>query len=87
MYVVRSGKVAIVASGAILENVGPNGIFGEMALIDGGPRSANAIVREACEVAVIDEKTFLDLVQKHPPFALDLLRRLSARLRRTTDSL
>src|SRR5262249_43748337 len=32
MYVVRSGKVAIMSGGAVLENVGPNGTFGEMAL-------------------------------------------------------
>jgi CRP/FNR family transcriptional regulator, cyclic AMP receptor protein len=87
MYVVRSGKVAIMAAGAILENVGPNGTFGEMALIDGSPRSATAIAREETEVAVIDEKAFLYLVQKNPAFALDLLRRLSARLRRMTESL
>jgi CRP-like cAMP-binding protein len=36
---------------------------------------------------VIDEKAFLYLVQKDPAFALDLLRRLTARLRRTTESL
>ena len=87
MYVVRSGKVAIVASGAILENVGPNGIFGEMSLIDGSPRSATAIAREATEVAMIDERSFLYLVEKNPAFALDLLRRLAQRLRRTNESL
>ena len=87
MYVVRSGVVAIVASGVILENVGPNGIFGEMSLIDGSPRSATAIAREATEVAVVDEKSFLVLVERNPAFALDLLRRLAERLRRTNDSL
>jgi CRP/FNR family transcriptional regulator, cyclic AMP receptor protein len=87
MYVVRSGKVAIMSAGAVLENVGPNGTFGEMALIDGSPRSATAIAREETEVAVIDEKAFLYLVERNPAFALDLLRRLSARLRRTTESL
>jgi CRP-like cAMP-binding protein len=87
MYVVRAGKVGILAAGAVLENIGPNGTFGEMALIDGGPRSATAVAREPTEVAVIDEKAFLYLVQKNPAFALDLLRRLTARLRRTTESL
>ena len=87
MYVVRSGLVGIVASGTILENVGPNGVFGEMALIDGSPRSATAIVREPTEVAVVDEKAFLYLVQKSPEFALDVMRRLAQRLRHTTDSL
>jgi CRP/FNR family transcriptional regulator, cyclic AMP receptor protein len=87
MYVVRSGQVGIVAGGAYLETVGPNGTFGEMTLIDGSPRSATAIVREAAEVAVIDEKAFLYLVQKNPAFALDVMRRLAKRLRRMNESL
>ena len=87
MYVVRSGQVVILSGGTVLENIGPNGTFGEMALIDGGPRSATAVAREPTEVAVIDEKAFLYLVEKNPAFALDLLRRLTARLRRTTEYL
>ncbi len=87
MYVVRSGKVAIMSAGTVLEVIGPNGTFGEMALIEGVPRSATAIAREPTEVAVIDERAFLYLVQRNPAFALDLLRRLSKRLRRTTESL
>ncbi len=87
MYVIRSGKVAITAGGAVLENLGPDGIFGEMALIDGSPRSATAIAREPTEVAVIDERAFLYLVERNPTFALHLLRRLAGRLRRTTESL
>ncbi len=80
-------RSAIVAAGAILENIGPNGTFGEMALIDGSPRSANAIAREPSEVAVIDERAFHYLVEKNPAFALDMLRRLTKRLRRMTESL
>jgi CRP-like cAMP-binding protein len=87
MYVVRSGKVGISAGGAVLETVGPNGTFGEMALIDRAPRSATAVAREPTEVAVIDEKAFLYLVQKNPAFALDLMRRLAKRLRRMNESL
>jgi CRP-like cAMP-binding protein len=86
MYVVRSGRVSILANGAVLDNVGPNGTFGEMALIDGSPRSATAIAREPTEVAVIDERAFLYLVERSPAFALDLLRRLARRLRRMTES-
>jgi CRP-like cAMP-binding protein len=87
MYVVRTGRVGIVAGGAVLETVGPNGTFGEMALIDGTPRSATAIAREPTEVAVIDEKAFLYLVRKDPAFALDMMRRLAKRLRRMNESL
>jgi CRP/FNR family cyclic AMP-dependent transcriptional regulator len=87
MYVVRSGEVGIMSAGAVLETIGPNGIFGELALIDGSPRSATAIARAPTEVAVIDERAFLYLVERNPGFALDLLRRLAKRLRRTTESL
>jgi CRP/FNR family cyclic AMP-dependent transcriptional regulator len=87
MYVVRSGTVGITSAGATLENVGPNGTFGEMALIEHAPRSATAVAREPTEVAVINEKAFLYLVQKDPAFALDLMRRLAKRLRRMTENL
>ena len=87
MYVVRSGKVAIMSGGAVLETIGANATFGEMALIDGSPRSATAIAREPTEVAVIDERAFLYLVERNPSFALELLRRLAKRLRRMNDGL
>jgi CRP/FNR family cyclic AMP-dependent transcriptional regulator len=87
MYVVRSGKVGIMSAGAVLETIGPNATFGEMALIDGSPRSATAIAREPTELAVIDERAFLYLVERNPGFALDLLRRLAKRLRRMNDGL
>ena len=87
MYVVRSGKVAIMSAGAVLETVGPNETFGELTLIDGVPRGATAIAREETEVALIDEAAFNRLVERNPAFALDLLRRLSARLRRMNESM
>jgi CRP-like cAMP-binding protein len=50
-------------------------------------RSATAVAREPTEVAVIDEKAFLYMVEKNPAFALDLMRRLARRLRRMNESL
>jgi CRP/FNR family cyclic AMP-dependent transcriptional regulator len=87
MYVIRSGRVNIVASGTILENIGPNGIFGELALLDGSPRSATAVALEPTEVAIIDESAFLYMVEQNPRIALQLMRRLAERLRRMNQSL
>ena len=64
MYVVRSGKVGILAGGAVLENIGPNGTFGEMALIDGALRSATAVAREPTEVAFDGYKTLLEVLRE-----------------------
>ncbi len=66
----------------MLESVGPGGMFGEMALIDGGPRAAAALAAEATEVAVVDKATFHALVREEPDFALGVMRLLAERIRR-----
>ena len=87
MYLVRSGRVKILVRGTIMENVGPNGIFGEFVLLDGLPRSTTAVALEPTEVAVLDERAFLCAVEQYPKFTLQLLRRLSERLRRMNQNL
>lgn len=86
MYAVCSGSVGITSAGEMLETVRAGETFGELSLIDGSPRGATAIAREETEVAVIDEQAFNYLVERNPAFALDLLRRLSRRLRAMNDN-
>jgi CRP-like cAMP-binding protein len=81
MFAVQQGSVDLLVSGTIVENVAPGGIFGEMSLIDGAPRSATAIAGEHCKVVAIDEKRFEELTKKEPNFALNVLRVISQRLR------
>ena len=87
MYVVRSGQVSITKHGMVLERVGPDGMFGEMALIDGSPRSATATALEATEVAPIDKGAFDHLVRRNPDFALRIMRLLVERLRQANANL
>ncbi len=82
MYAVYSGKVQVITFGTVLENVGPGGLFGEMAMIDDGPRSAAALAAEPTEVAPIDQETFLHLVRQRPEFALAVMRLLASRIRK-----
>jgi CRP/FNR family transcriptional regulator, cyclic AMP receptor protein len=86
MYVMRSGEVEIARDGKVVEKLGPGGIFGEMALIDGAPRAATAIAKTACEVAPITEKTFLFLVHETPFFAISVMRALAERLQRANPA-
>ena len=67
--------------GRVVDTLGPGEMFGEMALIDGSPRSAEARTKGACELQPIDERAFLSLVRETPYFALDVMRTLALRLR------
>jgi CRP-like cAMP-binding protein len=82
MYMVRSGRIDIITYGMVLENVRTGGIFGEMALIDDGVRSAAAIAAEPTEVLAIDKPAFLAIVRNDPQFALRVMNLLAIRLRR-----
>ena len=77
----RAGSTSITY-GTVLENIRAGGIFGEMALIDDGPRSAAAMAAEPTEVVAIDKPAFLSVVRDDPQFALRVMSLLATRLRR-----
>jgi len=81
MYAVLEGAVDIVLKGRHIETVTVGGVFGEMALIDDEPRSAEAVAQVKTRVVEIDRDSFLALVQLSPEFALDVMGDLTRRLR------
>jgi CRP/FNR family cyclic AMP-dependent transcriptional regulator len=85
MFIVRSGRVLISLDGKPIEETGPGGVIGEMALLDHGVRSAEAVALEATELLPISERLFLILVQDTPGFALEIMRALTQRLRRMNE--
>ena len=85
MFVVRTGEVTVERGGRVMETLSGGGVFGEMALIDGSPRSATVRAKTDCEVAPINEKTFLFLVHETPFFAIAVMRTLADRLRRMDE--
>jgi CRP/FNR family cyclic AMP-dependent transcriptional regulator len=83
MYVVAEGEVEIAIGDTVLDVVGPEGIFGEMALISRDRRSATARARSDCRIIELPEKRFVYyLVQETPHFALEVMRVMASRLRR-----
>ncbi|HKA75528.1 MAG TPA: Crp/Fnr family transcriptional regulator, partial [Pseudolabrys sp.] len=65
----------------LLDTLEANDIFGEMALIDGAPRSATATAKTDVVLVPMSKKEFLSLVTKAPTFALDVMGMLARRLR------
>lgn len=87
MYVVSEGRVAISIRGAVVERVGPGGVFGEMALVDQSPRAANAVAETDCVLLAINRLVFLNLVKADPTFGISLLAAMAERLRNTAAAL
>ena len=87
MYVVVEGRVAISIRGAVIDRVGPGGIFGEMALVDQSPRAANAAAETDCALLAMNRNVFLNLVKSEPAFGIALLSAVAERLRNTAAAL
>ena len=92
LHVIHRGRVKLVLASPEGREVtvgvlGPGAFFGEMALIDGGPRSATAVALEAVETVTLDRAVFLATLERRPVAALALLTILGGRLRRTDELL
>ena len=91
LYIVRRGRVQIFVEDELGENIvlgesRPGDVFGQISMLDGGPRTATALTEEPSEVLRLDRECLQQLVSSHPHAALDLLAVLGRGLR-TTDEL
>jgi CRP-like cAMP-binding protein len=87
LFVIQSGHVEIRLGNRLLDTLPERSIFGEMALIDGAPRSATAIAVTDVKLVPVGEKQFLLMVSRTPYFALNVMRALARRLRATNSVL
>jgi CRP/FNR family transcriptional regulator, cyclic AMP receptor protein len=92
MYVIVSGRVRITVTDAdgrevILAALGPGDFFGEMAMLDGHGRSADAAVVEPGQLAVLTRENFFNFIRSDTAIAVRMLSTVTHRLRRTDDLL
>jgi CRP-like cAMP-binding protein len=81
MYVLLEGEIEVFLGDFVLETAEADMVIGEMALIDDGPRTANAVAKTACRLAEIDRRRFHFLIQQHPHFATHVMKTMADRLR------
>jgi len=79
-YVILSGR-AKVRRGRVTADLGPGAYFGEMALVDGAPRSATIVAEKETACLMLTRKKFAKILREEPAVALVLLRTLAARVR------
>jgi len=87
LFLVRTGRVKIStfsAEGkeAVFTVHGPGDVFGELALLDGAPRSATATALELSRLLSLDRASFVSFLREQPDVGLILLGQLTARVRR-----
>jgi CRP/FNR family transcriptional regulator, cyclic AMP receptor protein len=92
LFAICSGTVKISApsaegKGAVFNLLEEGAIFGEIAVLDGLPRTADATALTDCELMVIERRDFVTLVRERAEFALKLIEVLCRRLRHTTGQL
>jgi CRP/FNR family transcriptional regulator, cyclic AMP receptor protein len=81
MFGVVEGEVEVRLPNGAVRRLGPDETFGEIAIVDGSPRSGTVVAVADTKLAVIDKNTFLFLVQETPMFALQVMSSMATRLR------
>ncbi len=92
LFVVHKGEMEIYTTDTagqkiVLANPGRDDIFGELALLDAGPRSATAKAKEDSELLVLDREHLLFLIRKRPEAALKMLAGVGAMTRKADELL
>ncbi len=92
LYLVRLGKVELFAKDHAGEKITfntaePGDLFGELSLLDGGPRTASALALEDTELLVLDRDDLLLFFRNEPHAALDMLAVMGQRIRKTDELL
>jgi CRP/FNR family cyclic AMP-dependent transcriptional regulator len=90
LFLVVDGRLRVSSSNAngdevVLSIMGPGDVFGEMALLDGEPRSATVTTLEACQLLVIEARAFHALLRRMPALSASLMKVMARRIRDLTD--
>jgi len=91
-YWLRRGVLAVCVASAtgeqrILAILGPDAIVGELAMIDGLPRSASVQAIRDCELTFLSRAAFTEMLDRHPELYADIVATLAARLRQSDEEL
>jgi CRP/FNR family transcriptional regulator, cyclic AMP receptor protein len=91
LFVIISGRVKVVVRSAdggelTLTIIQPGGVFGELGIADGGPRSADADALDECQLLLVPLETVQGICAREPPVVQALLNSTTATLRRLTEA-
>ena len=80
-FVIVDGKMRVTRGGIDVADLGPGDYFGELALLDGGPRTADVVATTPLQVLVLGQREFTWLLDEVPGLTLKVLRSMAQRVR------
>jgi hypothetical protein len=89
MFIIESGQIDIIQTGneEVTDSFGPGDFFGEMAMLEDQPRHVTAIAKNATRVLRVERAAFTDVLRQNVEIAVRIMRKMSARQRRTDQRL
>lgn len=90
-FIIASGKAEAVrekadGSATVVNRFGPGDFFGELALLDNGPRTASVIATEPTECLILPRENFLGVLRRDGEMAVDIMVELAKRFRMALDA-
>ena len=86
LFLILDGTAEVTIGGRRRTTLGPGDFFGEVALLDGGPRTATVTATSDMSLLVLSEWVFRGLLHQHPSIAMKTLSTLAGRLRLASSS-
>jgi CRP/FNR family transcriptional regulator, cyclic AMP receptor protein len=86
LFVITEGTASVSIGGAKKGMLGAGEFFGEIALLDGGPRTATVTAETDVKLLGLTEWVFRGLIQQNPSIAIKTLQAMAARLRNATKA-
>lgn len=86
-YVLLTGQAKVTRKGRTVARMMPGDFFGEIALLDGGPRTASVVAETPVTVMTLNRKPFHSILQREPSIVLKMLEEVASRLRGAERSL
>jgi CRP-like cAMP-binding protein len=80
--IIVSGQAGVERDGARINELGPGDFFGEIAIVDHGPRTATVTAESASRLLVLNHRDFHALMDEFPAVAAQVMQTLADRLRR-----
>ena len=86
LFVIVEGTADVTIGGVKKASLGPGDFFGEIALLDGGPRTATVTATSDIQMLGLTEWVFRGLMQQHASIAVKTLQQMATRLRNATKA-